>query len=256
MSEIDGLASLGISIDQLPAKNIARINRTAEEAYALERPGIGAGDTAFTYLKQLCNVEPSSAHTVLDVGFGSGGTLRAARDAGCPVVCGVDIAQSCLDSFAEQEGVPQYTGKETAYGNGNIIVHKLDVSHDPLPFGDDMFNIVCCTETFEHLTNPYHAMSEMKRVLQHDGLLLMSFPMPEANYGYAGGEHAHVYPGFLEQESYEIFMRQMYFRAKSRLENGASAWYAWRNYKGEGVRDFIHVIAANYTEAELFDCLK
>jgi len=92
-------------------------------------------------------------------------------------------------------------------------------------------------------------------VLEHDGLLLMAFPMPENNFGYGGGQHAHVYPGFLERESYEIFMKQMYFRAMKRGENGASAWYAWRNYKGPGVVDVFRIVSGNYEEDQLFGCL-
>ena len=79
--------------------------------------------------------------------------------------------------------------------------------------------------------------------------------MPEDNLGYGGGEHAHIYPGFLRRDSFERFMKQLYFKQVARVENGSSAWYVFRNYKGDGVVDAFSIVSGNYTEEELFSCL-
>lgn len=222
--------------------SIDQINGDAAEAYKHQGPGIGAGDTLFEWIEKLTTIQICNAHKFLDVGFGKGVSLMTASQRCCARVCGVDIADAALaviDDYNVGDGTP-------------IEAYCLDASDKPLPFEDNAFNIVTCTETIEHMANPYRVISEIKRVLEHDGLLVIAFPRPEDNYGYGGGEHAHVYPGFLEQESYEMFMRQMYFHSKRHINNGSSAWYAWRNYKGAGIVDVFHMIAGNYTEDQLY----
>lgn len=233
---------------------VAQINATAEKAYAIQGPGVGAGKTVWEWLENLTTIKLSNAHRVLDVGFGEGESLCIAMETECELIAGVDIAQASINNMCKKFGVEEQADHLMAYV-GRAMLRRCDVSKEPLPFAENMFNLVVCTETFEHLSDPYFAMAEMKRVLEPDGLLLMAFPMPEDNYGYGGGQHAHVYPGFLEQESYELFMRQMYFHVKRRLVNGSSAWYAWRNYKGPGIVDVFHMIAGNYTEEQLYGML-
>lgn len=227
-----------------PEFDMKRINPTAEGAYTKQGPGVGGSADITMYLDKLYGVKLDPVHRVLDIGFGHGQFILEAAGMGCKAVAGIEIAAAAMEHVREND--PE----------GKIEIHQLDVSHDLLPFPDDSFDIVACTETIEHLDSPYHMVSEVKRVLTHDGIFLLAFPMPEDNLGYSGGQHAHVYPGFLTQSSFERFMMQLYFRAPSRIPNGSSAWYAYRNYKGEGIVDVFEMIAGNYEEDDLYSVVK
>lgn len=53
---------------------------------------------------------------------------------------------------------------------------SCDVDREPLPFGDNRFELVTCASVFEHLYNPRFALREMTRVLKPGGLLMLEMP--------------------------------------------------------------------------------
>jgi ubiquinone/menaquinone biosynthesis C-methylase UbiE len=55
------------------------------------------------------------------------------------------------------------------------IVHA-DFSRDTLPYADESFDLVTCTEVFEHLENFRHAVREVARVTRPGGLYIVSTP--------------------------------------------------------------------------------
>lgn len=216
-----------------------RVNPTADACYMCQGPGVGADATAHSMMRKVAHRMINKDDTVLDVGFGGAGFLdTVVQNAGKKRAFGVDIAAAAIE-----EG-------KSRFAKGALF--QLDVSHQLLPFEDDKFTLVMCTEAIEHMSNPYHMVAEVKRVLQPGGLFVLSFPMPEDNLGYDCGQHAHVYPGFLVRDSFERFMRQLYFKQIGREQNGSSAWYAFANYKGEGIVDVFEIVSGNYTEERLF----
>lgn len=228
-----------------------QINPTAMPAYTQQGPGVGGNETAVQMMTEMTSVKLDPTHKILDVGFGAGGVIVNGVRVGCEFVAGVDAAAASIEHLKR----PDMIGEEESWRHFVQLV-QMDVSHERLPFDDDTFDIVFCTETIEHLSNPYFAVVEIKRVLKHDGLFVLAFPMPENNLGYGGGEHMHTYPFFLMRASFEMFMKNLYFRAPVRRENGASAWYCYRNAKEGGpIVDLFHVIAGNYDERELYGWL-
>lgn len=75
-------------------------------------------------------------------------------------------------------------GFDVECGKGVDVVgdaHKL-------PFKDDEFELILCTEVLEHLHSPAVAVKEMKRVLKNGGLLILTtrfvFPLHDAPNDY------------------------------------------------------------------------
>lgn len=59
----------------------------------------------------------------------------------------------------------------------NIHVYKCNVEKDKLPFTDNIFDIVTCSELIEHLPfDPYHMLREVQRVLNKGGILILTTP--------------------------------------------------------------------------------
>src|SRR6267143_1760416 len=49
-------------------------------------------------------------------------------------------------------------------------------ANDPLPFPDEVFDLVWCTEVIEHVVDPAFTLGEINRVLKPGGRLLLSTP--------------------------------------------------------------------------------
>lgn len=238
-----------------------RVNATASFNYMTEGPGVGAGAGALEWLEANTTFRVSKDSSVLEVGFGAGEFLMACAKRGADAY-GVDICRACADHAKVEHEAMYRTEYFAAQKKGQIKSTEvpftfdiLDVSHDQIESGDNSRNIVVCTETIEHVANPLFMLADVKRILIHGGLLVLAFPMPESNEGTGPGKHMHVLPGLLYRPHFEKFMRQMYFKQIARTENGDSAWYAFLNYKGEGVIDPFAVCSGNYDEQQLYGML-
>ena len=78
----------------------------------------------------------------------------------------------------------------------NRLCVDVDVKRNPnvvadahaLPFADEEFDTVLCTEVFEHLKDPQLAAREMRRVIKPGGKLILStrfmFPVHDAPHDY------------------------------------------------------------------------
>lgn len=227
------------------AGSIDRANSRAAANYSREGAGIGADAEALKVLEEYTSERVQENHTCLEIGFGQGKLVEQLACHRRAKVIGFDIAMASLHADSAQRAI--------ACG---AQLYVMDASHEEIGLPDDYAHYAFCTETIEHLSNPFFMCAEVKRVLVHGGYFTLSFPMPEDNLGYGGGQHAHVYPGFLRQDSWESFCRQLYFKSVHFHSNGSSAWYVLKNYKGPGVKDVFSMTSANYDERELFQCLE
>jgi SAM-dependent methyltransferase len=97
------------------------------------------------------------AGTLLDVGFGAGDLLRAARDAGW-TVSGIEVSQ-------------------TAVEHGRAL--GLDVRHGDLMdanYPDNYFDVVTASEILEHCDEPESLVDEVYRILRPGGLFWATTP--------------------------------------------------------------------------------
>jgi len=104
---------------------------------------------------------PAKINRLLEIGCGSGNTLRYIRDNyQCDFVCGVElfhdaaeIARSRIDSVIE----------------GNI--ETLD-----LPIEKESLDIILCMDVLEHLIDPWSVIDKLGRLLKPDGVIIASIP--------------------------------------------------------------------------------
>ena len=119
------------------------------------------GEHAARYVFALPFVENK---IVLDIACGTGyGLAFLKRNA--KLVTGVDV-----DIEATRESKGEWDEKTSALLGDGLS----------LPFKDESFDVVTSFETLEHLSERGKFLSELKRVLRQDGLLVLS--TPNANY--------------------------------------------------------------------------
>lgn len=124
---------------------------------------------------------------ILEIGCGDGGCLQLLRNMND--VAGIDASES---------GVKECWNRQ-------VPAALVDVSTQCLPFEPNTFDIAICLETFEHLTNPQHAIDEIGRVLKAQGRLICSVPNPRIG-------HPYLYPGLFSFTNFRQFLEQNGFR--------------------------------------------
>lgn len=100
---------------------------------------------------------------VLDAACGEGyGSNLLSRTAAC--VCGLDLDQGAVDSARQK-----YESDRLSFFCGSI---------EKLPFEDHSFDAVISFETIEHVNEEIQKnfLSEIRRILKPDGILIMSTP--------------------------------------------------------------------------------
>jgi SAM-dependent methyltransferase len=106
---------------------------------------------------------------ILDVGCGEGrhifGTLHAFEDVYC---IGYDQDLPSLNACKEGlEFFKELDSKATVFMQGSVY---------KLPFEDNIFDLIICSEVLEHLENYHGAIEEIHRVLKPGGKFLPSVP--------------------------------------------------------------------------------
>jgi len=107
------------------------------------------------YLESTKNI-----NKILDVGCGTGLAAEKLKKYG--EVYGIDISPKSIDEAGK------YNRCDKCF---------LGIAED-LPFNDNIFDVVVCTEVMEHLLDPKKALSEFNRVLVDAGVLIISTPNP------------------------------------------------------------------------------
>jgi SAM-dependent methyltransferase len=96
----------------------------------------------------------------------------------------------------------QYQGPEWSYGE---IDYLCDITEIPAP--DESFDVILCTEVFEHVPEPIKVIKEFSRLLKGGGRLLVSAPLGcgihQAPYIYYGGYTPFWYHRFLPKYGFE-----------------------------------------------------
>lgn len=118
---------------------------------------------------------------ILDIGCGSGRHLAAAYGLDQALIIGADLQ---LSDLKQAQSRLQFHRDVGAQGNGSRC-HLSAASLMRLPFSDQDFDLVICSEVLEHLehlSDLSQAVRELARVLAPRGQLVVSVPRrwPEA----------------------------------------------------------------------------
>lgn len=123
------------------------------------------------------NVDPDiKGKKILEFGSGQGICALEFSKAGAEVT-GVDIDETLINMT-----------RRLASENG-LNTKFLSYSGARLPLDDNYFDYSYCLQTFEHLDDPAHCLSEIHRVLKRGGILHISFP----NRLYPYDAHAQLF---------------------------------------------------------------
>lgn len=119
---------------------------------------IGQNLWHFLKFKAIAFVLPKNPKTLLDVGCADGYLLKkiSALLPGTKIY-GVDVSRKLI---------------ETAKLRSPKIKFAVADVHN-LPFPNDKFDVILCTEVLEHLVSPEIALEEMKRVVKKGGSIII-----------------------------------------------------------------------------------
>lgn len=87
---------------------------------------------------------------------------------------------------------------------------KLDIISDigKIPVGNSTYDVILCTEVFEHIINPELALKEFKRILKNNGLLIITAPFASythfAPFHFATGFSKYYYEALLPKFGFKI----------------------------------------------------
>jgi ubiquinone/menaquinone biosynthesis C-methylase UbiE len=107
---------------------------------------------------------------ILDVGCGGGRhTWQACKQSSC-LTCALDIDRENLTKTQNMLNLLDQEHKT----KGKWLVIEGDITN--LPFPNNTFDKIVCSEVLEHIHNDVHGIYEMVRVLKGDGILAVSVP--------------------------------------------------------------------------------
>ncbi len=76
---------------------------------------------------------------------------------------------------------PLFLQKTNSYVKTDILTSsgKPDIYSNitALPFKDESFDTILCTQVLEHVFEPFHAFNEMKRILRFGGVVIIGTPL-------------------------------------------------------------------------------
>jgi len=161
----------------------------------------------------------------LDVGCGAGYSLmRASQDLNCAV--------EGIDADPGNHGVGRFIKK---------LVENVPIKQgfaEKLPYVDESFDVVYCSHVLEHVNDEGKAISEMKRVLKKDGVLIIGMPtstMAVLNYlsQLIFTTHIKIYQlfrNFLSENPINNFIKIFHISSHS-YPRAKSIWYDIFHYR-------------------------
>lgn len=110
-------------------------------------------------------------YKILDIGCGEGRHTGGVYELKGVTAIGADL---CFEDLLKAKDRLRYHDEIKAHGGGNWGLTVADITK--LPFRDNYFDVVICSEVLEHIPDEKKAMEEIIRVLKPDHPLIVSVP--------------------------------------------------------------------------------
>jgi ubiquinone/menaquinone biosynthesis C-methylase UbiE len=143
--------------DDYKEESREKFNKQAEKFDS----GSGGKHSRELYDNVLHKLDQFSFNNLLDVGCGTGKLLSLISSKYEVQLYGVDLSKNMLEIARNKLG------------------EKADLrvgDSESLPFEDDSFEMVTCTDSFHHYPHPENVLAEVRRVLKPKGILLIADP--------------------------------------------------------------------------------
>lgn len=115
-----------------------------------------------------------------------------------------------LDYVSQDIGQYEGSGDKTGLQTGTWNARQVDILCDitNIPESESSFDIILCSEVFEHLPEPLKALDEFARLLKPGGMLILTAPFASlvhfAPYHYATGFSRYWYEYHLPPRNFDI----------------------------------------------------
>lgn len=115
-------------------------------------------------IKRVIKEQP---RTLLDLGCGNGNILQVLLDKTSIKLSGLDLSDKMIDVAQKRLG--------------NNVELKVGDS-EQLPWPENSFDMVICSMSFHHYTQPEKVLKEISRVLKKDGIIILGDPTIPINF--------------------------------------------------------------------------
>jgi ubiquinone/menaquinone biosynthesis C-methylase UbiE len=129
-----------------------------------------------TILRHLKQILPMASGQVLDVGCGQS-PYKFLLNPNATIYNGIDV-QHATDFKYENQNITYFNGKD-------------------IPFANNYFDFIICTEVLEHVEHYQYLVNEMHRVLKPNGQAIITIPF-SARYHYIPWDYFRYTPSSLK----------------------------------------------------------
>lgn len=166
-------------------------------------PHIGFRMRARIILREA--LKSSSSARILDAGCGYGIYSLTLAQHGYNNIDSIDLEQKRLDAVSGMlEDLPVLRPR--------ITLHKGSLTQ--LPFRDAFYDVIICSDVIEHITDDISAVKELSRVLQPNGILILSVPYNSKYHRKFFKMFGHKRPGYTKEELSALFKKYGLFIQK------------------------------------------
>jgi SAM-dependent methyltransferase len=157
---------------------------------------------------------PAQYERVLEIGCGTGATLRWLKQAGrCTRTIGVEL-------FEDAAAIAKQHADEVLVGNAEQLINDS--------FDSDSFDLILCLDVLEHMVDPWLFVSKIEALLEPGGTVIVSVPnvrhlavlLPLA----FGGRWRYTNDGILDRTHLRFFAREGALALLSTQRLSVSGW--------------------------------
>lgn len=116
--------------------------------------------------------------SVLDLGCGPGGKTCYYASLGTSKILGIDLSADMIQKAEEAMAI-------LVRPENRFLLEFATVNAEDLPFPDEYFDVITCSDAMEHFPDPMKVLAESARILKSSGLMAIDF----AHWGAYNGHH-------------------------------------------------------------------